>query len=221
MSPVLSNLFLHYVFDAWMQRNHQEILWCRYADDGVLHCRTLQQAELTLQRLEQKFKECGLELHREKTKIFYCKDGNRKKKFLVNSFTFLGYEFRARACKNTKKNSIFTSFTPAVSKAAIKSMRSKTRDHGVRNRADLNIANIARWFDPILSGWLNYYGRYSRSAMYPVWRHFNMTLVTWAMNKYRHLRGRKMKAVAFLERISREQSKLFSHWRAGMRGAFA
>lgn len=221
VSPVLSNLFLHYVFDAWMQRNYQEIKWCRYADDGLVHCKTLQQAEMVLQKLEQRFKKCGLDLHPDKTKIVYCKDGKRKREFPVKSFNFLGYEFRARGCKNTTLNSLFTSFTPAISKAAIKSMRATTRKYNVRNRADLSINEIAKWFNPILTGWLNYYGQYNRSAMYPVWRHFNMTLVTWAMNKYRHMRGGKMRAVAFLEKIAIEQPKLFSHWSSGMRGGFA
>jgi RNA-directed DNA polymerase len=104
-------------------------------------------------KLKQRFRECGLELHPDKTKIVYCKDENRKRIFPLNSFTFLGYEFRARVCKNTKQNSIFLSFTPAASKVAMKSMRAKTRSHNVRNRADLSIESIAKWFNPILSGW--------------------------------------------------------------------
>lgn len=143
--------------------------WCRYADDGLLHCKTLQQAEMVLQKLQQKFKECGLDLHPDKTKIVYCKDGKRKRQFPVKSFIFLGYEFRARTCKNTKQNSMFTNFTPAVSKDALKSMRAKTRKYNVRGRADLSIDAIAKWFNPILSGWSNYYGYYSKSALSPVW----------------------------------------------------
>ncbi len=221
ISPVLSNLFLHYVFDAWMQRNHPAILWCRYADDGLLHCKTLQEAEHLLEVLRQRFQECGLELHPDKTKIVYCKDGERRKEYLHKSFDFLGYTFRARPCKNTKRNSMFMNFTPAVSKAALKSMRATTRKYGLRNRADLSLKDIARWYNPILQGWLNYYGKYSRSALYPVWRHFNNTLVAWAMKKYKPLRDRRTKAAILLERIAEEQPKLFAHWRAGMQGAFA
>jgi group II intron reverse transcriptase/maturase len=221
ISPVLSNLFLHYVFDAWMQRNHPAILWCRYADDGLLHCKTLQEAEHLLEVLRQRFQECGLELHPDKTKIVYCKDGERRKEYPHKSFDFLGYTFRARPCKNTKRNSMFMNFTPAVSKAALKSMRATTRKYGLRNRADLSLKDIARWYNPILQGWLNYYGKYSRSALYPVWRHFNNTLVAWAMKKYKPLRDRRTKAAILLERIAEEQPRLFAHWRAGMQGAFA
>ena len=112
-------------------------------------------------------------------------------------------------------------FTPAVSKVAMKSMRAEIRKHGLRNLTGLSLAEIAHWYNPILNGWLNYYGRYTRSAMYPVWRHFNKTLIAWAMRKYKPLQKRKTKASIFLEEISEKQPNLFAHWRAGMQGGFA
>ena len=113
------------------------------------------------------------------------------------------------------------SFTPAVSKEALKSMRATTKKSNVRHRTDLRLADRARWFNPILQGWLNYYGKYNRSALYPVWRHFNQTLIAWAMKKYKRLQRHKIKAGLFIERISVKQPGLFAHWRAGMRGGFA
>ena len=112
-------------------------------------------------------------------------------------------------------------FTPAVSKAAIKSMRAKTKKYNLRNRTDLSLEEIARWYNPVLNGWLNYYGKYTRSAMYPVWRHFNKTLVAWAMRKYKSLQRHKTRASIFLEGIAEKQPNLFAHWRAGMQGGFA
>lgn len=221
ISPVLSNLFLHYVFDVWMKKHHPNTPWCRYADDGLAHCETEEEAKQLLAELTNRFKECGLELHPNKTKIVYCKDGSRKKGHPNKSFDFLGYTFRARPCKNTKRDSMFMNFTPAVSKEALKSMRSTTRKYNLRNRTDLSLADIARWYNPILQGWLNYYGKYSRSALYPVWRHFNITLVAWAMRKYKPFKNRKTRAVKFMERISQERPHLFAHWREGMVGAFA
>jgi len=128
ISPVLSNLFLHYVFDVWMQKNHSGVPWCRYADDGLAHCETEREANQLLVELTNRFKECRLEMHPDKTKIVYCKDGSRRKDYPNTSFDFLGYTFRARLCKNTKRNSMFMNFTPAVSKAAIKSMRAKNKE---------------------------------------------------------------------------------------------
>ncbi len=221
ISPVLSNLFLHYVFDVWMKHNHQEIPWCRYADDGLAHCKTIVQAQELLQSLKERFSECSLELHPDKTKIVYCKDGKRKMEVPEKTFTFLGYTFRGRMCKCSKRNSMFMSFIPAVSKIALKSMRAAIRRSNVRNRTELSLGDIALKFNPILAGWLNYYGRFNRSAMYPVMRHFNKTLVAWAMKKYRCMRGRKVKTAKFLERLSEKQPDLFIHWRKGITGGFA
>lgn len=217
ISPVLSNLF----FDMWMTQKHPDKPWCRYADDGLVHLRTEKAAQELLLALKERFEECGLELHPVKTRIVYCKDGRRKKDKPNKTFDFLGYTFRARVCKNTKRNSLFVNFTPAVSKIALKTMRAKTRRDNLRNRTDLSLKEIAKWYNPILQGWLNYYGRYSRSWLYPVWRHFNKTLVAWAMRKYKHFRRRKTRASLFLEKIMKQQPKLFVHWRNGMKGAFA
>jgi len=221
VSPVLANLFLHYAFDAWMQRNHPGVPWCRYADDGLVHCHTERQARDLKHALERRFNECGLELHPEKTKIVYCKDGSRKGKYPDTSFDFLGYTFRPRLVKNRKRNSIFVSFTPAVSKTAMNSMRSRIRRSNIRNRSDLELNDIARWFNPILRGWLEYYGHYQPSAMYPVVRHFNMTLVAWARRKYKRLQRHKTRACRFIESISERDTHLFEHWSRGMVGAFA
>jgi RNA-directed DNA polymerase len=221
ISPVLSNLFLHYVFDKWMQKHHAGIPWCRYADDGLAHCKTEQQAQELLQALKERFAECGLELHPEKTKIVYCKDAARKRKYHTTSFDFLGYTFRARVCKNTKRDSLFTNFTPAISKGALKTIRATVRKQGVRNRTDLSLQEIARWYNPKIEGWINYYGRYSRSALYPMIRHFNKTLVEWAVRKHKRFRQRKTWASKHLEKIADENPQLFTHWRRGMKGAFA
>lgn len=137
ISPVLSNLFLHYVFDAWMKRNHPEMPWCRYADDGLVHCKTEQEAQQLLAELKSRFAECGLELHPQKMKIIYCKDSSRRKNYPNTKFEFLGYEFRRRLVKNNKRNSLFVNFTPAVSPSALKSMRAETRKWNFRNKEQI------------------------------------------------------------------------------------
>lgn len=179
VSPLLANLFLHYTFDVWMTRNYPKAPWCRYADDGLVHCRSVKEAQEIKAALEARFAECGLEMHPTKTKIVYCKDGTRKGTYPQTEFTFLGYTFRSRVVKNSKRNSIFVSFTPAVSPAALKAMRQRTRRLNYRNRTDLSLPDIARLHNPILRGWLEYYGRFCRSALYPVFRHFNKTLVAF------------------------------------------
>lgn len=221
ISPVLSNLFLHYVFDVWMQREHPKSLWCRYADDGLVHCQSEKQAKELLAQLTRRFTECGLQLHPEKTKIVYCKDDKRRGSYKNTKFDFLGYTFRARKCKNSKDGSIFVGFTPAASKVSLKSMRAKTKQVRWRNRTDLSLHDIAKKYNPVLQGWLNYYGRYNQSTLYPVWSHFNRTLVAWAMRKYKPLKRNKMRAVKFMLKVHERDPSLFAHWKNGMTGGFA
>ena len=221
ISPLLANLFLHYTFDRWMQRHFPHLKWCRYADDGLVHCHSELEANQVREALEARFEACGLQMHPEKTQIVYCKDGERKGEYPQTSFDFLGYTFRARLVKNRQRNSLFVSFTPAVSKVAQKAMRFKIRKLQVRSRTDLNIAQLAGWLNPMIQGWLNYYGRYRRSEMYRVFRQVNMALVRWARRKYKALRRHKTKASMFVEGMAKRHPKLFAHWRAGMVGAFA
>lgn len=219
ISPLLSNLFLHYAFDLWMQRYHSDKSWCRYADDGLIHCETEEQAQQLLGELRLRFEECGLELHPDKTRIVYCKDDNRKDKHGETSFDFLGYTFRGRRA-NRKDGSVFLNFLPAVSQESLKGMRKKTRKLNWRNKTDLNLEDIAERYNPVLQGWLNYYGAFYRSALNPVWQHFNMTLIAWAMRKYKKLEGRKGRASEYLRNISRREPKLFVHWRQGVTHSF-
>ena len=136
-------------------------------------------------------------------------------------YNFLGYTFRPRVVKNRKRNSLFVNFSPAVSAAALKVMRQKTRRQNFRNRTNLSLDDIAQIYNPVLRGWLEYYGRFRPSGMYPVLRHFNRTLIAWAMRKYRRLKGHKTRAALFIEGIAKRQPSLFVHWQRGMVGAFA
>lgn len=221
VSPLLANLFLHYAFDAWMARTFPGVPWCRYADDGLVHCRTEQEAQAIMAELNARFAECGLQMHPDKTQIVYCKDGSRKGKYPNTKFDFLGYTFRPRVVKNRKRNSLFVSFTPAVSVKALKVMRQTTRRLNYRNRTELSLRDISRLHNPVVRGWVAYYGRFYPSALYPVFRHINKTLVAWAMRKYRRLKGHKTRASRFLEEVAVKQPYLFVHWQRGMVGAFA
>jgi group II intron reverse transcriptase/maturase len=221
ISPILANLFLHYAFDKWLQKYHPNKPWCRYADDGLVHCRSEAQAYYMLQVLRQRFEECGLELHPEKTKIVYCKDERRTGDYHHTAFDFLGYTFRRRGCKDSKAGLIFLGFAPAVSKHALKEMRRKIRKTRIRSRTDWSLNEIAGFINPVVRGWLSYYGAFYRSEMYRLIRHVNKTLVRWAMRKYKSLRFSKHRAVALLERIAQQKPDLFVHWQKGMKGAFA
>jgi RNA-directed DNA polymerase len=219
ISPILSNLFLHYAFDVWMSRNHQDKPWCRYADDGIAHCRTKWSAERMLIELKQRFADCGLELHPEKTKIVYCQDGKRKGYHQNTKFVFLGYEFRRRRVKGNK-GKMFLSFTPAISQEAQKAINKTIRRTGLRNRSDLSLETIARRLNPMLNGWINYYGRYNQSALKPVMRQMNFTLIKWCTRKYKRFRYSKAKACQYLIKTFEMRPYLFAHWKRGIQGSF-
>jgi RNA-directed DNA polymerase len=215
ISPVLSNLFLHYVFDKWMERNHPGNPWARYADDGVTHCRTESEARGLLQRLQKRFAECGLELHPDKTRIVYCKDDDRRLDYPETKFDFLGYTFRPRRSKN-RYGKFFINFTPGVSRKACKAMGQKIRQWHIHLKPDKSLEDISRMFNPVISGWINYYTRFYKSALYPVLKHVNQALIHWARRKYKRLSRHRRRAEYWLGRIARREPHLFSHWKMGI-----
>src|SRR6266540_3797630 len=221
VSPILSNLFLHYTFDLWMARTHPDLPWCRYADDGLVHCRSEREAEAVSAELQARLTECHLDLHPTKTKIVYCKDAHRNETYPNVKFDFLGYCFRPRWVKRLRDNTMFCGFNPAVSPAALKSMRTTIRDLGIRHRTQMSLADIARQINPLLRGWIAYYGRYAPSALAPVLRYVNQTLLAWARRKFKRFAAHKIRASRFLQSIAKTNAELFIHWRIGMTGTFA
>ena len=126
VSPLLANLFLHYAFDMWMQRNQPNIPFERYADDAICHCKSEAQANWLRAALESRLRACGLELHPDKTKVVYCRDDDRRSSYPIQKFDFLGYTFRPRRSKN-RWGKYFINFTPAISNRAAKSIRQTMR----------------------------------------------------------------------------------------------
>jgi RNA-directed DNA polymerase len=215
ISPVLANLFLHYVFDRWMARNRPQNPWARYADDGVAHCRSLPETEELLEQLQSRFKECGLALHAEKTRIVYCKDDDRRGQYPQTKFDFLGYTFRPRRSKN-RYGKYFINFTPGVSRKASKAMRQTIRGWRLQLKPDKSIEDISRMFNPVIRGWINYYGRFYKSELYAVLRHLNRALVLWARRKYKRLSRHRRRAENWLGRLARRAPWLFAHWKMGI-----
>ena len=114
VSPILSNTFLHYAFDLWMARTPPDLPWSRYADDGLVHCRSEQEAQALKVELQTRLAACGLELHPTKSKVVYCKDGKRQGMYPNVQFDFLGYCFRPRRVCRRRDNALFCGFNPSV-----------------------------------------------------------------------------------------------------------
>ncbi len=211
ISPLLANIFLHTAFDSWMGDKFSTLPFERYADDGIVHCKTEKQAKFVRSCIEKQLKKWKLELHPEKTKIVYCKDDDRAGKYPNEKFDFLGYTFRARCSKN-KWGKYFINFSPAVSDKAKKSITQAMRRWKVHLRSDKNLEDIAHMFNPIIRGWINYYGKFYKSALYPVFRHFNCTLSRWVERKYKRFRNHSRRAKYWLGLIARREPSLFAHW---------
>lgn len=216
VSPVLANLYLHYAFDMWLAREYPGVAFERYCDDAVIHCTSQAQAVMVRDALAARLAEVGLELHPDKTRVVYCKDADRCGDHEVTSFTFLGYTFRPRLAKN-KWGKHFVSFLPAVSKDAVKAMSREIRSWHIARRSDKSLTDLAQMFNSIVQGWINYYGRFYKSMLYPLLRRINEHLVRWACRKYKRLRRREERARELLAGAARRHPELFAHWRFGLK----
>jgi len=221
ISPILSNLFLHYAFDLWMKRTHPDLPWCRYADDGLVHCRTEKEAEALKAELQTRLAECQLEMHPTKTRIVHCKVTNRGRAYQNVKFDFLGYCFRPRRVMRPSDRKVVGGFTPAVSPTAVKAMRATIRDLKIRRQTQRTLGDVAQMLNPLLRGWIEYYGRYTPSALYPLFRYVNVTLLAWAQRKFKRFKAHKVRARVFLLKLAQTRADLFVHWQRGMIGGFA
>jgi RNA-directed DNA polymerase len=212
VSPVLANLFMHYAFDKWLEREFPAVKFERYADDAVVHCATERQANEVLAALEERMAEAGLQLHPDKTRIVFCKDGRRRYADCAHtSFTFLGYTFRARNAPTRDGTSMFTGFLPAVSKDALKRMSEEVRSWRIHLRTATELKDLASWINPVVRGWMTYYGRYYRTALDGLLRRINAYLMRWAQRKYKRLRPFR-KARRWWHGLTARQPGMLAHW---------
>lgn len=215
ISPVLANLFLHYAFDKWMDREYPDKPFARYADDAVVHCKSEEDAEELRENLDKRLAECKLELHPTKTRIVYCKDDNRRRSHPETTFDFLGYTFRPREAKD-KYGTLFTSFIPAISNKAKKVIQETIRSWQVQRMSDKTLKDLSRIFNPQIRGWTNYYGSFYKSGMYSIYWLINRSLIRWGMRKFKKLRAHKQRSCRWLGRIARQEPRLFAHWQLGI-----
>jgi group II intron reverse transcriptase/maturase len=216
VSPLLANLFMHYAFDRWMQRTWPSVAFERFADDAVVHCHSKEEAESVLIAIRDRLRECGLELHPMKTRIVYCKDDDRLGTHEHVSFDFLGYTFQPRRAKN-RWGKFFVSFLPAISTKAAKAIRARIRDWKLAStRNNQSLEDLARVIDPVVRGWMNYYGRFYRSRCIQVLRRLNEALAAWARRKYSRFRRRERASMHWLGRIARRDPNLFALWQLGV-----
>ncbi|MCA1707331.1 MAG: group II intron reverse transcriptase/maturase [Actinobacteria bacterium] len=214
ISPVLANIFLHYAVDLWLAREYPAVPFERYADDVILHCKSKAQARVVLDAIVKRLAQVGLELNLDKTRIVYCKDSNRPGSHEHERFTFLGYTFRPRLARS-KAGVKFVSFLPAVADDAAKEMRHTIKRWRLHLWSGQTLADLAQAINPIVRGWINFYGRFYRSKLISLLRSIDEYLVRWAMRKYKRLRGHPTRTWRFLTAIAKREPGLFAHWKWG------
>jgi RNA-directed DNA polymerase len=213
ISPLLANVFLHFVFDKWMEKQFPNVHFERYADDIVVHCRSYKQLKLVESKLRDRFYACKLELCTEKTKIVCCKDSKRTENFECCSFDFLGFTFRPRSTRN-QKGQFFVSFLPAVSQKRLTLMRSTIRSHPIISGGySKSIEECAHDLNPIIRGWINYYGRFGKSSLKALYRYINDKLTRWIMRKFKSLQRAITRAGKWLKNLFLQNPNLFAHWK--------
>ena len=210
VSPVLANLFMHYAFDMWLAREFPQVEFERYADDAVVHCTTERQARHVLAALTERMGQVGLRLHPDKTKIVYCKDVLRRQDYPVTSFTFLGFTFRPRRAMG-RNGRLFVSFSPAASPEALKEMGQRVRRWRLHLWTGKTLSELADFINPVVAGWMQYYGRFHRSKLYPLLQRINSYLRRWAGRKYKRLRA-VTRFRKWWHGVLDRDPKLFAHW---------
>ena len=215
ISPLLANLFLHYGFDKWLEQTDTTVKFTRYADDVIVHCRSQKHAELILQAIRNRMQQIGLELHPKKTKIVYCKDYRRQQNYSVIKFDFLGYSFQPRTSKSKKTKGLFLGFDCAISISSKKRIADKLGELKVHRMTCNSIVGIAHRLNPMIRGWIRYYGKFRISMLHKLFKLLNNRLVRWVRKRYKRYKTSIKRAYRWFNRVQEQFPNLFYHWQMG------
>ncbi len=215
ISPLLANLFLHYALDQWLEQTAQTIKFTRYADDVILHSGSKAQAEWLLKKIRDRLEVCGLELHPNKTKLVYCKDYRRRMKYPNVKFDFLGYTFQPRTTKSKQTGKLFLGYDCAISIASRKRIADKLEELDIENLRFKSIVGIAQYLNPLIRGWVNYYGKFRGYELARVFMLLHNRLIRWARRRYKRYKTSIRKAFKWLDRVRKQYPNLFYHWQLG------
>ena len=214
ISPLLSNLYLHYCIDKWLSMRHKSVLMERYADDVIIHCKSQSEACNLLQTLKTRLSACGLSAHPEKTKIVYCKRWDRQLKGYPVQFDFLGFSFQPIR-HQSKRGGTYLQYDCKMSRKSKTRIVGEMRKLGFHRMSQRSITDLANLLNPKIRGWINYYGKISRKSLKPVFYYLHHRMISWILNKYKRFKGSKVKAVRWLRRITSSYPNLFYHWSLG------
>ncbi|MHB8339318.1 MAG: reverse transcriptase domain-containing protein, partial [Ignavibacteriaceae bacterium] len=184
----------------------------RYADDIIIHSRSKAESEEVLQAVRERLAEVKLQIKEEKTRIVYCKDYRRKERHENVKFDFLGFSYQPRGRKSKIDGKTFMAFAAEISQSNQKRITEAIRKERIWRCTQIEISDIANYFNPKIRGWINYYGKYSNRSLRVVMMRIEMRLIKWTRKKYKI--GYR-KSVAKLAVIKKANPKLFYHWQEG------
>ncbi len=220
ISPLLANIFLHVVFDKWIEKHHPEVKFERYADDIIIHCQNFKQAMRTLEAVKARFKQCKLQIKEGKSNIVYCKRNQKKHPpFKVHyvTFDFLGFTFKPRMVKGYFGH-FHLGFTPSVSRKSQKRINQILFKLKLHRMVHLRLPDLARIIADKVRGWIYYYGKVRMSELHYVFRFLNMRLAKWVRNKYRRFRRKHwFFAYKWLQETAKQYPAMFVHWQYGFK----
>ncbi len=218
ISPLLANIFLHIVFDKWMELHYPEVKFERYADDIVIHCKDFKPALRLLEAIKERFRKCKLRIKSGKSNIVYCQRSQKyHPPFKVEyvSFDFLGFTFRPRTVKGWLGR-YHLGFTPAISCGSAKRMVQELYKMKIHRMVHFGLTDIASILEAKIRGWIHYYGKFRLSEMRYLFRSVNRRLVKWVINKYRRFRRNpKRFAYKWLRDFAKHYPTTFVHWQYG------
>lgn len=216
ISPLLANLYLHYVLDKWLEKNHKGIRFVRYADDVIIHCRSEEETKTILESVKIRLGACGLRLHEQKTKIVYCQDYRREKKDFPKKFDFLGFSFQP-VSKKSHRGGMFLGYNCVISTSSKKRIVQELKQAKIHRWSGQTIEEIASYLSPKIRGWVNYYGKFCRNDLQRVFRVLHFRLMKWVLNKYKVFGRSIRKSYTYLIQLHTHRPELFYHWKKGYR----
>jgi RNA-directed DNA polymerase len=211
ISPLLSNLFLHYALDKWLTKQYPHVAFVRYADDIVIHCNTELETQEVLEAVRQRLVESKLRLNEEKTKIVYCQDYRRKKKDYKKKFDFLGFTFKPQST-SSQRGGMFLGYGCSISQSSQTRIVTGWKQQNFHRQSTLTLQEIATRINPQMRGIIRYYGKYKMWELQRLVRHFHYRLAKWVLNKYKSLNGSLKKAHQWIEEIRVSYPTTFYHW---------
>jgi group II intron reverse transcriptase/maturase len=215
ISPLLANLFLHYVLDKWLDKHYPQIAFVRYADDVIMHCRTEGEANALYEAAKARMQACKLRVHEGKTKIVYCQDYRREKKARPQKFDFLGFSFQPRPMRSKRPGGgWFLGYDCAISISSKKKIVATLRAFKFHKWSTATIEELAKVLNPKIGGWVNYFDKFGKNELSRVFRVFHNRLVRWVLNRYKSLKGSIKRAYRYLRQL-RDAKPLFYHWKKG------